>query len=83
MRFGERRFNISWSASLLYIDCDQSLKILRNSGLSKALQFAGLAGQDPSYVLTAAGNLPPAFISMLRLLHLVCAHRASLDILPA
>lgn len=58
MRLGDRRFNIFWSASLLYIHCDQSLKILRNSGFSKVLQPDGLAEQDPSYVLAAAENLP-------------------------
>jgi hypothetical protein len=57
MRLGDRRFNIFWCVSLLYIDCDQSLKILRNSGFLNVLQAAGLAEQDPSDVLAAAENL--------------------------
>jgi hypothetical protein len=57
MRLDDRRFNIFWSASLLYIDCVQSSKIIRHSRLSKVLEPAGLAEQDPSDVLAAAENL--------------------------
>jgi hypothetical protein len=56
MRLGDRRFNIFWSASLIYIDCVQSSKILRHSRLSKVLEPARLAEQDPSGVLAAAEN---------------------------
>jgi len=57
MRLGDRKFNIFWSASRLYIDYVQSSKILRHSRLSKVLEPAGLAEQDPSDVLAAAENL--------------------------